>query len=297
MVTHGNQAPNLEQFHSDGRDGRLMIANGTRQEDHHLSVGHPISEVHETSNISELSPESLIQLVDVGKAFGSRLVLNRLSLQVARGEFLAVIGRSGCGKTTLLRLLAGLESPTTGSAHFAGVPIRSLNDRARIMFQDARLLPWLDVLGNVQLGLQGKAKERAADLLADVGLGDRARSWPNTLSGGQRQRVSLARALAHSPDLLLLDEPLASVDALTRLEMQSLIEQLWLKREMAIILVTHDVEEAIALADRVVILDRGSLRADIKVSLPRPRSRLSLSFTQLEESVYQQIVGHSKQSS
>jgi len=285
MVAHSNQTPDLKQFPSIDRGEAYLVKNDLSRGDFHLSADRPDA-AHRAD-----SATNLIDFINVGKAFGSRVVLDQLSLTVSHGEFLAVVGRSGCGKTTLLRLLAGLESSTTGSARFAGSTLRGLNQRARIMFQDARLLPWLDVLGNVQLGLHGEAKEHAADLLADVGLGDRARSRPGTLSGGQRQRVSLARALAHAPDLLLLDEPLASVDALTRLEMQALIERLWLKRKMTVVLVTHDVEESIALADRVVVLDGGLLRAEIDVPLDRPRSRSSSSFTRIVESIRQEILG------
>ena len=266
-----------------------MVAHGNQSH----GIDYPVVETRLTMTSPSQNTGEQIELRHLGKSFGTRAVLADLSLFVARGEFLAIVGRSGCGKTTLLRILAGLEKPTSGTALFDGKPIEGLNTKARIMFQDARLLPWLDVLANVQLGLEGEARELAADILTDVGLGDRGRCRPGTLSGGQRQRVSLARALAHSPELLLLDEPLASVDALTRLEMQSLIERLWLKRKMTVVLVTHDVEESIALADRVVLLDGGLLRADVNVPLHRPRPRSSASFTRILASIRSEILGHS----
>lgn len=291
MVTHGNQTPNLEAFHSHPHGSTFLSEEEFVLREIHSSVDPTSPDRYSANRTNSHSSDHLIEFVDVAKSFDERVVIDQLSLTASRGEFLAIVGRSGCGKTTLLRLLAGLESPTSGSALFGGIPLQGLNSRARIMFQDARLLPWLDVLGNVQLGLHGEAKEHAADLLADVGLGDRARSRPATLSGGQRQRVSLARALAHSPELLLLDEPLASVDALTRLEMQALIERLWLKRKMTVVLVTHDVEESIALADRVVVLDGGHLRTAIEVPLDRPRSRSSSSFMRIVDAIRQEILG------
>ncbi len=161
--------------------------------------------------------------------YGDRLVLHRLDLTVAPGEFLAVVGRSGSGKTTLLRLLAGLEAPSQGELRQDGVPISGLNPRARLMFQDARLLPWQRVAANVGLGLPRDRTGRVEQALERVYLADRARDWPATLSGGQKLRVALARALAADPGLLLLDEPLGALDALTRIEMQSLLEETWLE--------------------------------------------------------------------
>jgi sulfonate transport system ATP-binding protein len=163
-----------------------------------------------------------LRLRGVAKSFGTRHVLQQLDLHVAPGEFVALVGRSGCGKSTLLRLIAGLDTPSAGEVD-AGVA-----HERRLMFQDARLLPWKRVVDNVALGLAGRdAKDRAMEALAQVGLAGRGGDWPATLSGGQRQRVALARALVHRPRLLLLDEPLGALDALTRLEMHRLIEQLW----------------------------------------------------------------------
>jgi sulfonate transport system ATP-binding protein len=178
--------------------------------------------------------------------YGDRLVLHRLDLDVAPGEFLAVVGPSGSGKTTLLRLLAGLEALSEGEILKDGVPISGLNRRARLMFQDARLLPWARVADNVARGLSRGRAGRVQRALERVYLADRAGDWPATLSGGQKQRVALARALAAEPGLLLLDEPLGALDALTRIEMQSLLEQNWLEAGSTAVLVTHDVEAAVA---------------------------------------------------
>ncbi|MEP7099150.1 MAG: ATP-binding cassette domain-containing protein [Burkholderiales bacterium] len=220
----------------------------------------------------------------VSKSYGARQVLADVDLFIAPGEFVALVGRSGCGKSTLLRLLAGLEAADAGQVAI---------DRAetRIMFQDARLLPWKRVLDNVALGLSAKdAKQRALDALAQVGLKDRADEWPAVLSGGQRQRVALARALVHTPRLLLLDEPLGALDALTRIEMQRLIEGLWQRHGFTAVLVTHDVGEAVALADRVLLIEDHRIALDQRVSLPRPRSRGQAAFARHEERLLDRVL-------
>ncbi|MFT7721978.1 MAG: ATP-binding cassette domain-containing protein [Roseateles sp.] len=227
-----------------------------------------------------------LTLRGVAKSFGARHVLQALDLQVAPGEFVALVGRSGCGKSTLLRLIAGLEAPSAGHVDAGRA------DERRLMFQDDRLLPWQRVADNVALGLSGRdAQARALEALAQVGLAGRGGDWPATLSGGQRQRVALARALVHRPRLLLLDEPLGALDALTRLEMHRLIEQLWRRHGFTALLVTHDVAEAVALADRVLLIDRGGIALDAAVPLPRPRSRTAPGFAALEERVLRHIVG------
>jgi sulfonate transport system ATP-binding protein len=227
-----------------------------------------------------------LTLRGVDKSFGPRHVLQNLDLNVAPGEFVALVGRSGCGKSTLLRLIAGLDKPSAGSVE-AGAA-----DERRLMFQDARLLPWKRVVDNVALGLTGRnAKTRAMEALEQVGLAGRGDEWPATLSGGQRQRVALARALVHRPRLLLLDEPLGALDALTRLEMHRLIEQLWQRHGFTALLVTHDVAEAVALADRVLLIDRGGIALDATVSLPRSRSRAAPGFAELEDRVLRHIIG------
>jgi len=226
-----------------------------------------------------------ITLRALSKRYGERTVLDDIDLAIAPGEFVAVVGRSGCGKSTLLRLVAGLETPDAGT-----VAAGAGEGSTRLMFQEARLLPWKSVLDNVALGLQDGAG-RAEDALATVGLAERVREWPAVLSGGQRQRVALARALVHAPRLLLLDEPLGALDALTRIEMQRLIETLWLRQGFSAILVTHDVQEALALADRVLVIDGGRIAHDIPVPLPRPRERGSAAFAGLERELLGCVLG------
>ncbi|WP_116523103.1 ATP-binding cassette domain-containing protein [Achromobacter insuavis] len=244
------------------------------------------------------SPALRVTLRQLSKRYGERLVLKGLDLEFAPGEFVAVVGQSGCGKSTLLRLLAGLETP---SAAQGGVPVRSpvlfdnfpqwsADSRVRMMFQDARLLPWKSVLQNVALGLPGQARAQAAAVLRQVGLGDRGGDWPAQLSGGQRQRVALARALVHRPGLLLLDEPLGALDALTRIGMQQLIEDIWRRDGFTAVLVTHDVGEAVALADRILVIDEGRVVLDERVELARPRARGSAAFAALEARVLRVVM-------
>jgi sulfonate transport system ATP-binding protein len=227
-----------------------------------------------------------LSLDGVGKSFGSRQVLKDVQLELHPGEFVAIVGRSGCGKSTLLRTIAGLETADEGTL---AVGKGSLAASIRIMFQEARLLPWKTVLENVAIGLP-RALNAAAATLATVGLAERADDWPAELSGGQRQRVALARALLHEPQLLLLDEPLGALDALTRIEMQQLIESLWLARGFTAVLVTHDVQEALALADRVVLIEEGRITLDLKVDLPRPRARGNAAFAALEQRLLTRIL-------
>jgi sulfonate transport system ATP-binding protein len=198
-----------------------------------------------------------------------------------------VVGRSGCGKSTLLRLIAGLEAPDAGAVQF-GDGNSNVRPETRVMFQDARLLPWKRVADNVALGLPRGTD--ATPALRQVGLQDRAQEWPAVLSGGQRQRVALARALVHDPQLLLLDEPLGALDALTRIEMQQMIERLWQARGFTALLVTHDVQEAVALADRVVLIEDGEISMDCRIDLPRPRSRGNPRFAELEEAILARVL-------
>jgi len=203
----------------------------------------------------------------LSKRFGERRVLEGLDLHIPAGQFVAIVGRSGCGKSTLLRLIAGLDKPDNGRVTVEG--------EARVMFQEPRLLPWARVLANVEVGLgpggKNGAGARAREALDAVGLSDRADAWPSVLSGGQKSRVALARALVSRPKLLALDEPLGALDALTRIEMQRLIEKVWLREGFTAVLVTHDVGEAVALADRIVLIEAGAIALDIAVPLPRPR--------------------------
>ncbi|MFH5182591.1 ABC transporter ATP-binding protein [Paenibacillus sp. TAB 01] len=210
---------------------------------------------------------------NLGISFGETEVLTDISLQAEPGEFVAIVGRSGCGKSTLLRLVAGLEKPTDGLLMIDGNATKGIHPDTRVLFQDSRLLPWRKAVDNVRIGVRSKDRELAKAALKQVGLEEKANVWPATLSGGQKQRVALARALAGQPKLLLLDEPLGALDALTRIEMQELIERLWNEQRFTVLLVTHDVSEAVALADRVVLIEGGRIAMDVKITLPRPRER------------------------
>ncbi|WP_293764751.1 ATP-binding cassette domain-containing protein [uncultured Aquitalea sp.] len=225
-----------------------------------------------------------IRLSNVDRRFGQRQVLQAINLHIPQGQFVAIVGRSGCGKSTLLRLLAGLDRADGGQLHAPGAA------RTRLMFQDSRLLPWKTVLQNVALGLPADSIAQALDALREVGLEERAHEWPSRLSGGQRQRVALARALVHQPQLLLLDEPLGALDALTRLEMQALIESLWLSHGGTAVLVTHDVSEAVTLADRVILLENGKVAVDLPVDLPRQRNSSHPDFVRLEHYLLQRVL-------
>jgi sulfonate transport system ATP-binding protein len=234
------------------------------------------------------SKSAAIKLQQIKKSYGTRRVLKGIDLDIQAGEFIAVIGRSGCGKSTLLRLLGGLEQSDAGTITFS-----QTQTDTRMMFQEARLLPWKNVLDNVALGLQVPRKEAqqiAHQALRSVGLAERWADWPAVLSGGQRQRVALARALVHHPALLLLDEPLGALDALTRLEMQGLIASLWQQQRFTAVLVTHDVQEAIALADRVILIEHGQITLNEKITLPRPRSHGDAAFGKLEERILQRVL-------
>lgn len=235
-----------------------------------------------------LAPDDAVTLSGVSKRFGARTVLDNVELGIARGSFVAIVGRSGCGKSTLLRLVAGLEQPSSGALVTRGEGGGALD--TRIMFQDARLLPWKTVLQNVMLGLGRGARDDARAVLDEVGLLERANDWPAQLSGGQRQRVSLARALVHRPQLLLLDEPLGALDALTRIEMHALIERLWREHRFTALLVTHDVQEAVALGDRILLIEQGRVALDQPVPLDRPRARASAAFAALEDRVLKRVL-------
>ena len=217
--------------------------------------------------------KTYIRIDKLFKKYGSSGILNDIELNIEQGEFVAVVGRSGCGKSTLLRLIAGLEKPSSGTIYVNEEEVSGINKDTRVLFQEARLLPWKPVLKNVEVGVGNKHKEVAKQALESVGLGDRGNEWPYVLSGGQKQRVALARAISAKPKLLLLDEPLGALDALTRIEMQQLIEKLWFEQGFTAILVTHDVSEAVALADRVILIDEGKIAMNTKITLARPRQR------------------------
>jgi sulfonate transport system ATP-binding protein len=228
----------------------------------------------------------------VSIAFGGRTVLENFDIEISAGEFVAIVGRSGCGKSTLLRSVVGLETPQAGTITVGRLAASNGKPDVRVMFQDSRLLPWRRILPNVMLGLDPALIPQARKVLAQVGLAERADDWPATLSGGQRQRVALARALVHDPNLLLLDEPLGSLDALTRIEMQQLIEDLWRSRGFTAMLVTHDVAEAVSMADRVILIEGGRVALDELVNIPRPRTRGSARFAALEERILGRVLKH-----
>jgi sulfonate transport system ATP-binding protein len=229
-----------------------------------------------------------VSIRDVSIALGGRTVLENFNVDIAAGEFVAIVGRSGCGKSTLLRSIVGLETPQAGTITL-GTTAQGKPD-VRIMFQDSRLLPWKRILQNVTLGLEPSFIPHAKKVLAQIGLDDRADDWPAILSGGQRQRVALARALVHDPSLLLLDEPLGALDALTRIEMQELIESVWWNQGFTAVLVTHDVAEAITLADRVILIEGGRVALDELIHLPRPRARGSSRFAALEDRILERVL-------
>lgn len=241
----------------------------------------------EPTRIPQGTPVTLAGIV---KKYGNRTVLKDVNLRISPGQFVAVVGRSGCGKSTLLRLLAGLEKTTSGDLLSGNAQLSKVQDDTRLMFQDDRLLPWKKVIDNVGLGLKGNWRPAAQAALEEVGLADRANEWPAALSGGQKQRVALARALVHRPRLLLLDEPLGALDALTRIEMQSLIERLWQQHGFTVLLVTHDVSEAVTVADRVILIEQGEVGLDLQVDLPRPRRRGSQRLAELEEQVLDRVL-------
>ncbi len=256
------------------------------------ALAEPPAAVLPPSRAVPVLPKPLLQAREVSKNFGGRTVLTGINLDLGPGEIVAVVGCSGCGKSTLLRLLAGLERVSEGNIALAGRHLTGLNPSARLMFQDACLLPWRTVLQNVVLAAPSPDGVSAArEALSRVGLLDRADDWPATLSGGQRQRVALARALASNAPLVLLDEPLGALDALTRLEMQSLIEELWLEKQFGGLLITHDVEEAVALADRVLVMEAGRFTLDLAVKLPRPRLRSGSEFVALKERLLTHLLG------
>jgi sulfonate transport system ATP-binding protein len=226
------------------------------------------------------------------KSFGDNEVLRGIDLHIPAGQFVAIVGRSGCGKSTLLRLIAGLETSDAGSIGF-GEETRA--EDVRVMFQEPRLLPWARVLSNVEVGLgrdraSADAQARAEQALREVGLDDKRGQWPAVLSGGQKQRVALARALVSHPRVLAFDEPLGALDALTRISMQRLLERVWHDQTFTAILVTHDVSEAVALADRVVVIEDGRIAHDIPVDIARPRRRGAADLAELEGAILQNLL-------
>ncbi len=216
------------------------------------------------------------------RVFGEQVVLDGLDLTITPGEFVALLGRSGSGKSTLIRILGGFDDGVEGEVLAAR--------RRSVVFQEARLLPWKRVLPNVTLGLAGRdIAERGRVALAEVGLAGRERSWPATLSGGEAQRVALARALVREPDLLMLDEPFGALDALTRIRMHALLQHLCRRHQPAVLFVTHDVDEAILLADRVLVLTEGRFSLDVPVEVASPRRRADPAFDRLRATLLAEL--------
>ncbi|MGW8353397.1 ABC transporter ATP-binding protein [Streptomyces wedmorensis] len=224
---------------------------------HHRLSGAPVAAAVDSA---------AVRITGLTRSFGNRRVLDDINLTIARGEFTALLGRSGSGKSTLLRAVAGLDHGTVGSGEIL-VP-----ERVSLVFQDSRLLPWLKILDNVVLGLPGKdARGRGRAALDEVSLAKRESAWPHELSGGEQQRAALARSLVSEPELLLADEPFGSLDALTRIRMHRLLRRLYETHRPAVLLVTHDVDEAVILADRVLVLDDGDFVQDLRIDLPAER--------------------------
>ncbi|SMH62227.1 ATP-binding cassette domain-containing protein [Azospirillum agricola] len=223
----------------------------------------------------------------VVKEFAGRRVLDGIDLRVPAGQFVAVVGRSGGGKSTLMRLIVGLDRPTAGRVLVDSRPVSGLRPDVRLLFQDPRLLPWQRVAGNVGIARGPGWRERALAALDDVGLAGRGDDWPAVLSGGQRQRVALARALVSNPGLLLLDEPFGALDALTRQEMHGLLRRIRDEHGFGAILITHDVAEAVALADRVLVLREGRVALDLDIG--RPGERPGASATDLETRILKEV--------
>jgi sulfonate transport system ATP-binding protein len=222
------------------------------------------------------APSGAVWVRDLHRTFAGREVVRGVDLKISPGEFVALLGRSGSGKTTILRALAALDDGVTGEIY---VP-----ERRSVVFQDPRLLPWANVLSNVILGTKG-ASARGREVLDEVGLAGHERDWPKTLSGGEAQRVALARSLVREPQLLLLDEPFGALDALTRIRMHSLVVKLCERHHPAVLLVTHDVDEAILLADRVLVLSDGRIALDTVVEVDKPRLRSDQRFSALRSTL------------
>ncbi|MCT7658417.1 ABC transporter ATP-binding protein [Mycobacterium deserti] len=225
--------------------------------------------------VTDTLTDTVVVVEGLRKKFGDNVILNGLDLLIRAGEFVALLGRSGSGKSTFLRALGALDSDVDG---YLRVP-----ERRAIVFQDPRLLPWQRVLTNVTVGLPSTTavRRQALAALSEVNLAAKAKVWPRTLSGGEAQRVALARALVREPELLLLDEPFGALDALTRIKMHALLQDLCRRHTPAVLLVTHDVDEAILLADRIVVLTDGIFSLDVEVTVPKPRRRETVEFATL----------------
>ncbi len=243
-----------------------------------------------------------IDIRGVRKRFASRgrdelTVLDGIDLKIRENEFVSLLGRSGCGKTTLLNIVAGLEAATEGQALIRGRPVVGPGQGQGVVFQQHALFPWLTARDNVAFGCRGRAMSKrekhdlADELLALVGLSEAASKYPRELSGGMQQRVAIARALALDPEILLMDEPFGALDELTRIELQHELLRIWEARKKTVIFVTHSIEEALILSDRIVLLSAnpGRVARDIVVDLPRPRSRTDQAFNALHEEIWEAL--------
>jgi ABC-type nitrate/sulfonate/bicarbonate transport system ATPase subunit len=248
----------------------------------------------------EAAPASL-SLRNVGKTYsidGQDLpVLQRIGLEIARGEFLGIVGASGCGKSTLLRLIAGLDDRFDGDILIEGRPVAGPGVERSLVFQDHRLFPWLSVTDNIALGLDSldlgrrERESRIQEQLELVGLTGFAKVYPHQLSGGMAQRAAIARALVSRPDILLMDEPFGALDSITRAHMQEELLRIWRERRVTVVIVTHDVDEAVFLGDRVAVMEPrpGRVQSVIDVDLPRPRERTGAAFNQIKQRVLAQL--------
>jgi ABC-type nitrate/sulfonate/bicarbonate transport system ATPase subunit len=249
----------------------------------------------------EGSAPTALSLRNVGKTYrieGQDLpVLQRIGLEIGRGEFLGMVGASGCGKSTLLRLIAGLDDRFDGDILIDGAPVAGPGVERSLVFQDHRLFPWLSVTDNIGLGLDSldlsrrEREARIAEQLELVGLTGFAQAWPHQLSGGMAQRAAIARALVSRPDILLMDEPFGALDSITRAHMQEELLRIWRERRITVVIVTHDVDEAVFLSDRVVVMEPrpGRVQSVIEVDLPRPRERTGTAFNQIKQRVLGQL--------
>ena len=240
----------------------------------------------------------VIELQNLGRTFQSNgrevKAISGVDLAIKEGEFVSIIGASGCGKSTLLRIIGGLDNDYSGSATFRGEPIRSPSRKRGFIFQDHRLLPWLTVEENIRFSLPKETPnvdQLVRDKLAIVNLTGFEKSYPRQLSGGMAQRVAIARALANSPEALLLDEPFGALDAITKIKLQDEIVNIWRREKITMILVTHDIDEAVYLGGRVVVMNGGSVQAIHTIDLPLPRNRVSADFTAQKSVIYKAFFG------